>query len=65
MAAVNRDEAPGRPDRADRARRFLCIDPPDPVPLLSMPQAFAVVTSGTALVAALVELLRRVILGWA
>jgi len=29
-----------------------------------MPQAFAVVTSGTALVAALVELLRRVILGW-
>ncbi len=65
VADVNRDEAPGRPDRAVRARWFLRIDPPEPVPLLSMPRAFAVVTSGTALVAMLVELLRRVILGWA
>jgi len=30
-----------------------------------MPRAFAVVTSGAALIAALAEMLRRVIIGWA
>jgi len=30
-----------------------------------MPRAFALVTSGAALVAAIAELLRRVIVGWA
>ena len=65
VADINRDDAPGRPDRAGRGRRFLRIDPPEPVPLLTMPRAFAVVTAGAALAAALVELLRRAILGWA
>jgi len=32
--------------------------------LLSVPQAFAAVTTGAALVVTLVELLRRVIVGW-
>jgi len=65
VADINRDEAQGgRPERASCARRFLHIDPPDPVPLLSRTRAFAVVTSGAALVAALAELLRRVIVGW-
>ena len=45
VADITRDEAQGgRPERAGCARRFLYIDPPDPVPLLSMPRAFAVVT---------------------
>ncbi len=64
MADSNRDAAPGRPDRADRARRFLRIAPPEPVPLLTMRQAFIVVTSGAAMAAMLLELLRRVILSW-
>jgi len=64
VADSNRDVAPGRADRGDPARRFLRVAPPEPVPLLSVPQAFAAVTTGAALVVTLVELLRRVIVGW-